>query len=373
MARYTLYLLPESAVTVSNGVSLDGITQGDGSHLVGETVTLASGALDTLEVRDNGPDTNFDDNDGNQRLDGAQTLDGVTYSNGTEIEAEYQIDLRAPDGTIYTAVSVNLDNSSPQYGTVEGLAFVDAMPPRGVALEVIEAREGPGSFGQPSIAQDRFVPCFCAGTLIETPTGPRPIEDLRVGDPVITDTGRAAPLRWIGRRTVGTRDLSHTPALRPIRIVAGALGHGLPRRDLLVSRQHRMLVRSKVAQRMIGTSEVLIPAIKLTALPGIFEDQRVTDTVYLHLLLDRHELVLAEGAWSESLLTGPGALEALGQAARDEILTLFPEIAGAGYCARPARPIPSGRQQKQLVARHIKNNKPLVLLHEDGAAARPSA
>ena len=372
MARYTLYLLPEGAVTVSNGGTLDGITQGDGSHLVGETVTLAAGPLDTLEVRDNGRDTDFDDNDGNQRLDGAQTLDGARYANNTQVEAEYQIDLQAPDGAVYTAVSVNLDNSAPKYGTVEGLAFIDAVPPRGVALDVIEAREGPGSFGQSRIDQDRFVPCFCAGTLIETPAGPRPIEGLRVGDPVLAEGGRPAPVRWIGRRVVRAAELSRNPALRPIRIVAGALGQGLPRRDLLVSRQHRMLVRSPVAQRMLGTSEVLVPAIKLTALPGIFVDETLRETVYLHLLLDRHEVVVAEGAWSESLLTGPGALDALGPAARAEILTLFPEIAGAGHTARPARPIPSGRQQKQLVARHIKNNKPMVHDH-DGGAARPGA
>lgn len=367
MATYTIYLLPESAITISNGGSLDGITQGDGSHLVGETVTLASGALDMLDVRDNGSDTSFDDNDRSQRLDGTQTLDGTSYSNGTQIEAEYQIDLRAPDGTIYTAVSVNLDNSSPQYATVEGLAFVDAIPPRGVALDVVEAREGPGSFGQPRVEQDRFIPCFCAGTLIETPAGQRPIEDLCVGDRVLTDTGAAVPIRWIGRRAVGESDLLQKPALRPVRIVAGALGQGLPLRDLLVSRQHRMLVRSRVAERMFGTSEVLIPAAKLTALPGVFEDATLREAVYLHLLLDRHELVRAEGAWSESLFTGPGALAALGREARDEILMLFPEMACAGYLPRPARPIPSGRQLKRLVARHVKNNKPLVVNRDRSA------
>ena len=129
MADYSVWILEESNISVTGGLSLDGITQGDGSHLDGEFITLNSNAwLETL-IRDGGSDTNFDDNDGNQRLDGAQTIDGTTYSDGTRVEAEYFIEVRDPDGNTYEMVSFNVNNSSPSYATVEGLAFVG--PPQG--------------------------------------------------------------------------------------------------------------------------------------------------------------------------------------------------------------------------------------------------
>jgi len=360
MANYSIWVLPESMVTISNAGILDGITQGDGSHLLGETLTLDPGMPTELDIRDGGSDANFDDNDSNQRLRGRQELDGISYNNNTVIEAEFQIDVEAPDGTIYTMVGVNLNNSSPSYATIEGLAFIDAAPPRGVPLTVIETREGPGSFGQPSIPAGDYVPCFCSGTRIETTAGPRPVERIVPGDRVLTDLGGTRTVRWVGCRTLDHAALSTQPKLRPVRIVAGALGQGLPKRDLLVSRQHRMLVRSRIAERMFGACEVLIPAIKLTAMPGIFVDDSVTEVSYVHLLFDDHEVILAEGAPSESLFVGPGAMQALGAEAREEILTLFPELDRASHVPLSARPIPLGRLQKRLIDRHARNRKPLL-------------
>ena len=76
----------------------------------------------------------------------------MSYGNNTVIEAEYQMVLRDPNtGIEYRAVSVNMNNSSPAYATIEGIAFVDVIPPTRVALEVISASEGPGSSGQPPL------------------------------------------------------------------------------------------------------------------------------------------------------------------------------------------------------------------------------
>ena len=123
-------------------------------------------------------------------------------------------------------------------------------------------------------------------------------------------------VRWIGRRAYGLNALTQNPKLRPIQIKAGALGNGLPERDLLVSRQHRMMADSKIAERMFATREVLIPAIKLTALPDIFIDECIENFEYFQLLFNRHEVIYVEGAPSESLYTGPEALKALNPAAR---------------------------------------------------------
>lgn len=202
------------------------------------------------------------------------------------------------------------------------------------------------------------VTCFTAGTLIETARGPRPIETIKTGDQVLTCDGPSTVM-WAGRRTVSQEELTTSPNLKPIRIMAGALGNGLPKRDLVVSRQHRMLVQSKAAKSMCGTDAVLIPAIKLTALPGIFVDDGFSEVEYFHLLFDCHKVIFAEATPTESLFTGPEALKSVSQAARKEILKLFPEIADLNYKPKPARHIPAGRVQKMLVAQHLKNKNPL--------------
>ncbi|MGV6802842.1 MAG: Hint domain-containing protein [Ruegeria sp.] len=209
------------------------------------------------------------------------------------------------------------------------------------------------------------VPCFTRDTRILTPQGPVPVQALKPGDMIRTASNQDQPIRWIGRRDFDAIDLQTNPKLRPIRIMAGALGAGLPCRDLVVSRQHRMLVQSRIAQRMFGEMQVLIPAIKLTALPGIFLDMTADSVTYFHILLDRHEIVFAESAPTESLFTGPEALKALDPAARTEICTIFPELADTGTRVATARYIPGGRQQSRLIARHLHNRKPLL---PDGCA-----
>ena len=206
--------------------------------------------------------------------------------------------------------------------------------------------------------------CFARGTLIKTPAGEVRVEDLTAGDDVLTmDTG-PQKIRWIGSTQRDSIDLAANPKLRPVRITAGALGDGLPAQDLLVSRQHRFLVRSAIAQRMFETSEVLLPAIKLIDLDGIDIAEDVDSVEYFHILFDRHEIVCSNGAWSESLFTGPEALQAVPSASAQEIKKLFPEICEPDYEPASARHIPeTGKLMRKLVARHKKNNKPLYTIH----------
>ncbi|ARO14458.1 hypothetical protein BVG79_01112 [Ketogulonicigenium robustum] len=144
--------------------------------------------------------------------------------------------------------------------------------------------------------------------------------------------------------------------MRPICITAGALGDNLPAQDLRVSPQHRMLVRSKIAERMFG-GEVLVPAVKLTALPGIYVDEAAASVEYFHILFDQHEIVFANGAESESLHTGPIALASLPAASRAEIFAIFPELEEIGAERELARAVPSGRAIKTLIERHATNDK----------------
>jgi len=202
--------------------------------------------------------------------------------------------------------------------------------------------------------------CFTNGTLIETETGPKPVETLQPGDRVLRHDGTCATLRMNASHSLSAKDLARNPKLRPVRIRAGALGRNLPYRDLCVSRQHRMLVSSRIAERMTGTQNSLVAAVRLIGVPGIAIDQGRTEVTYHHLLFDRHEVILAEGAPSESLYTGAEALKSLCEETRAEIYTLFPELTAENYRPTPACPILSGPRQKKLISRHLKNKRALL-------------
>ncbi len=210
-------------------------------------------------------------------------------------------------------------------------------------------------------APDPIVPCFCKDTMIDTPIGPQLIQDLEIGDMVNTVDNGPQEIRWIGHSVLSARQIQEFPNLAPVHIAAGALGKGLPEQELVVSPQHRILVRSKIAERMFSTNEVLIPAIKLVGLPGIKQNLTPKEISYFHVLFDQHEIVVSNGAQTESLYTGQQALKAVGPEAYREIISLFPEISAPDYTPPNARLIPKGALMKQLAERHAKNNKPLVL------------
>ena len=140
------------------------------------------------------------------------------------------------------------------------------------------------------------------------------------------------------------------------------MGQSLPRAPLRLSRQHRLLVSTPISQRMFGTQDCLIAAIKLTDLPGIAIDTDCGDVTYIHLLFDKHEVITANGAPFERLHTGPEAIKSIPAAARSELFAIFPELM-AKCCPRPLAALcPENHQQRQLVAQHKKNKKHLLCL-----------
>ena len=198
-------------------------------------------------------------------------------------------------------------------------------------------------------------PCFAPGTLILTTTGERPVEDLRVGDFVLTADHGPQALRWIGRREVDFNDvLQHRrwEADRPILFSKGSLGNGLPRRDLVVSPQHRMVLSgNKVFERM-GSTEALGPAKAMTGLPGVRRMKGKRRISYFALLFDRHEIVFAEGARTESFRPGPVALEGLTTCQRRQIAQICPGLEEHPEAAigPPARTIGRRRQIVDLLS-----------------------
>jgi hypothetical protein len=180
--------------------------------------------------------------------------------------------------------------------------------------------------------------CVVRGTLIATPGGEVPVEELRPGDLVLTADGREEPIRWIASRHLSRQDLAAEPSFRPIRIAAGAFGDGRPARDLRVSPQHRVFLTGWHAQLLFGEDSVLVPAKGLVDDCGIGVDHARDEVDYFHLLFDRHEVILTEGLPTESFFPGPHALSEIAGAAREELLRLFPEFAENAAPFDPAGP-----------------------------------
>lgn len=200
--------------------------------------------------------------------------------------------------------------------------------------------------------------CFADGTMIETIAGPLPVEKLTVGMLIKIQGGDFEPLRLALKRKIGRENLQNKK-LRPVCVTAGALGNGLPVTDLFVSRQHGMLVSSKIAKRMFRETDVLVSAIKLTELPGIYVVNSARDIEYFHLVFDDHEIIYATNAPSESFFPGPVAIASLTNEAREELFMLFPELGSGRSPIVHAKFSPTSRQQRKLISRHLKNERPV--------------
>ncbi|MEM9061115.1 MAG: Hint domain-containing protein [Pseudomonadota bacterium] len=195
--------------------------------------------------------------------------------------------------------------------------------------------------------------CFAPGTLILTEFGDRPVEDLWPGDRIFTADNGLQTLRWIGRRDVdfscganarGEKD-------KPVEIKSGALGGGLPRRNLVVSPQHRMVLGGAVVRAMFGDGEVLALAKGLTGSDRVRIMKGRRNATYYSLLFDRHEIIYAEGAPSESFRPGPVALREFAPEHREQIYAIYRRlrdepIQGLGP---PARKILSRQETEDLV------------------------
>jgi hypothetical protein len=169
------------------------------------------------------------------------------------------------------------------------------------------------------------VPCFTPGTLIATPRGEVPVERLVPGDAVITRDDGLQPIRWVGRIVLGWTQLAANPHLRPILLRQGSLGNGLPERDMMVSPNHRMLVDRDRTALHFNEAEVLVAAKHLVDHRQI-KVVECLGTSYIHIMCDRHQVVLANGAWTESFQPSDYTLKAIGNAQRQELFELFPDL-----------------------------------------------
>ena len=169
-------------------------------------------------------------------------------------------------------------------------------------------------------------PCFVSGTLIETPFGPRPIEDLKAGDEVITRDNGIQRILWAGARRIDLADPETRDRFQPIRLKRGSLGPGLPDRDLLLSPMHRVLIRDPLVSLLTGAEEILCPAHLLANGESIQHETRCRDVTYHHLLFETHQVLFSSACQSESFFPGRIGLEGFADQTREEVLSLFPDL-----------------------------------------------
>lgn len=190
--------------------------------------------------------------------------------------------------------------------------------------------------------------CLAGEARVHTERGDLQVQDLMVGDLVWTADHGLQPVKWLGKTKLSANYLAHHPKQQPITLTKNSLAPGIPEADLTVSRQHRVLVSSPVAERMTGEFEVLVPAVKLLDAPGVEMNIPENGITYVHILFERHEIILVEGAFVESLmLTDYVNAMSSGREQGDQM----------HVC--PARLLVDGKKAKQLVARILKNHRPI--------------
>lgn len=235
----------------------------------------------------------------------------VTYGAGTTIRGNYFLTDDANDPGLELA-SITLGQNNTGGNTTHAVAFF-GQPVPGQQYKF----ETELNYNGNQRPYEEFLICFAAGTCIDTAEGPVPVEELRQGDLVLTRDRGVQPIRWIGGRT-----LTPTPAQCPVEFATGAVGNHAP---LRVSPQHRMLISDWRAQIFFAEDIVLAPA-KALINDDTIRQVPVDEVTYYHVMFDQHDIIRANGAWTESLLYTDHTRHALSHDQREEIETLFPEL-----------------------------------------------
>ena len=188
-----------------------------------------------------------------------------------------------------------------------------------IAGESLETSDDGATYQVQTSPNSGTIPCFVSGTMILTDQGERRIEKLSVGDKVVTDDAGLQRIKWIGKRELSVRE-HLDPAKLPIRLPVGSLARGIPNRTLHVSPNHRMVLHHPLAALYFHADEVLAPAKALVGHRGIGTGPVRAPICYHHILFDRHHIIWANGAPSESLHLARMALEGFDRHAQEEIL-----------------------------------------------------
>jgi hypothetical protein len=283
----------KSAITVDSGATIGGtgtagavtvdaggtFAPGDPSTLTVASLTLESGSTFAEEIGGLSTGTG-----------GAGGYDQtVVESGGTISLGGAALNISLVDGfePIAGETFTIIDNETGHSvgGTFAGLAQGATFEADGVWFQINYAAGASKDVTLTDVA------CYCRGTLIATERGEVPVETLEIGDKVVTASGAARPIKWIGQRSYGGRFIMGRKDILPICIKAGALDANVPKRDLWISPHHAMYLDG-----------MLIEAKDLVNGASIVQAESVDKVEYFHIELDTHDVIVAEGALSETFV-----------------------------------------------------------------------
>jgi autotransporter-associated beta strand protein len=288
----------ESAITVDSGATIGGkgtagavtaesggtFAPGDPSTFTVASLTLESGSTFSEEIGGTAPGTG-----------GAGGYDQTVVENGGTISlGDATLDISLVDsftpsvGNTFTIISN--DTGQTVTGTFAGLAEDATFEADGTWFQI---DYNAGANDDVTLMD---VACYCSGTLIRTPCGNKRVEKLQIGDEVTTASGAARPVKWIGRRSYLGRFIMGRKDILPVCIKAGALDDNVPRRDLWISPNHAMYFADD------SHDGVLIEAKDPINGGSIVQAVSVEQVEYIHIELETHDVIIAEGALSETFI-----------------------------------------------------------------------
>lgn len=309
--------------------------------VIGEHDNLSLVDIDEHDVDDDGV---IYDNEGKSSDYLSYDVGNGPVSSALDSSSLYEADILLGDGSVLSVQVLVLQSEDGDVFVSEYPGgSLDGLNVQSITLTDLVNSNAAGINAGNSDVEGASVVCFCMGTRITTPTGPVPVEMLKPGDMVSTLDHGPQPVVWQDRTTL-IRPGSNAPIL----FAKGSLGDGSPSDVLRLSPQHRVFMRSRIAKRMYGTSEILLAARYFEALDSVARALPFMPVTYHHFACRSHEIIFANGAQVETFLPGPTGLKSLSHMARAALPKGLMSM-------QPARKIVRGQKARNLIRRHAQN------------------